>query len=179
VTRELLLVRHAETAWTGVRYCGASDPPLSEVGRLTADRLAAALVHVVPPGTPIVSGPSLRTTDTATRIARRTGGAITIDERWREVDFGEAEGLTFDEVAARWPALAADVAAGRTAIDWPGGEPAAGFAGRVTAAIAGLAPRPLTVVVSHAGPIRLATGIGLEPGAHVRLAVDEARPGQA
>ena len=29
----IILVRHASTAWTGRRYCGRSDPPLSAAGR--------------------------------------------------------------------------------------------------------------------------------------------------
>ena len=57
-----------------------------------------------------------------------------------------------------WPPeeLAARLAAGDAAIDWPDGETALALRSRVTTAWSALIadPRP-TVVVSHAGPLRL------------------------
>lgn len=165
MNREVLLVRHAETAWTGIRYCGTSDPPLSDAGRHAADRLAVSVKDTVPRGSAVISSPSRRATETAARIARIIDAAVTIDAGWREVDFGAAEGLTFEEVAGRWPALGARLEAGETSIDWPEGEQAAGLRARVEAALRGISPRPCAIVVSHAGPIRLALAIarGISP----------------
>jgi broad specificity phosphatase PhoE len=161
MNREVLLVRHAETAWTGIRFCGTSDPPLSDLGRLAADRLAESVAGTVPRGTVIVSSPSRRAIETASRIGEGIGAPVAIDSRWREVDFGAAEGLTFEEVAERWPAHAARLLEGETSIDWPEGEREADLGARVEAALRGLPPSPCAIVVSHAGPIRLAIAITL------------------
>ena len=36
----VILVRHASTAWSGIRYCGRSDPPLDAAGESAAALLA-------------------------------------------------------------------------------------------------------------------------------------------
>ena len=177
-----ILVRHAATAWSGHRYCGRSDPPLSAAGRAAAGRLAADLAPLLGPETRIVSSPSRRARETAESIvAAAAVSSIDSDGRWREADFGIAEGLTFDALARRAPDLAQRLADGATRIDWPGGETADALAERVTAAWSDILDdgRP-TVVVSHAGPLRialaLATGIAPDaielpaPGAIIRIA---------
>lgn len=42
------LVRHASTAWSGQRWCGRTDLPLSQAGREEAERLAGRLAEVLP-----------------------------------------------------------------------------------------------------------------------------------
>ena len=154
----IVLVRHASTAWTGHRYCGRSDPPLDDAGRIAADRLAVELVPVLEPATRIVSSPSVRALATAEAIAAAAGIAtVATDPRWLESDCGTAEGRTFDELALTDPELAARLAAGDAGIDWPGGETALDLRTRVLEAWTALVDeaRP-TVVVSHAGPLRWA-----------------------
>jgi broad specificity phosphatase PhoE len=158
----LVLVRHAATAWSGQRYSGRGDPPLSAEGRLAAETLWSRLVSNLPPGIRIVTSPSRRAYDTAALLAVRVAPvALEIDERWMEADVGDVEGLTFDEVAVRYPDLATRLARGDVEIDWPGGETADALHDRVVAAFAAIlaADRP-TVVVSHAGPIRIAVALG-------------------
>ena len=46
VVTTIVFVRHAATSWTGVRYCGRSDPSLSEDGRRAAEELAIRLAPV-------------------------------------------------------------------------------------------------------------------------------------
>lgn len=152
---EIVLVRHASTAWSGVRYCGISDPPLSPTGLAEARRLAAALAGELPPDARVISSPSRRAVATATAIvdAARLPG-IELDDRWREADVGLAEGRTFDELSEVAPEVAAGLAAGKLEIDWPGGESHASLTARVTAAWAELLDRgEPTVVVTHAGPL--------------------------
>ncbi|MEO5885484.1 MAG: histidine phosphatase family protein [Candidatus Limnocylindrales bacterium] len=153
----LALVRHAQTAWTGRRYCGRSDPPLSEAGRRAAFRLSVGLAADFGPRPQIISSPRARAVQTAAIIADSIGAPVDIDERWREADFGLAEGRTFDELVVDQPDLAARLLAGDVAIDWPGGEAAAALEARVLAALGDLsgADRP-TIVVAHAGPLRIA-----------------------
>ncbi len=131
----IVLVRHAATAFSGVRYSGRGDPPLSAEGRRSAEALAVRLGKTLPPGVRIVTSPSVRAYETAALLAAHAAPAVLeVDERWLEVDVGDAEGLTFDEVAQRYPALGAQLAAGDAEIDWPGGETANALRQRVLAA---------------------------------------------
>ena len=172
----IVFVRHAATSWTGVRYCGRSDPPLSVEGISAAEALAAHLAPTLPPGVRIVTSPSRRARETATILAMRAAPAVLeADPRWLEADVGDCEGATFDEVEAALPGFAARLAAGEADIDWPGGESASALVARVTAAWeAILETGQPTVVVSHSGPIRLA--IALATG---RSIADVAFPGPA
>jgi probable phosphoglycerate mutase len=180
---DIVLVRHAATVWSGRRYCGVSDPPLSGPGRAAAARLGRELAPGLAPATRIVSSPSRRAVATANAIA--VGGVdlgVVIDERWREADVGVAEGRTFDELHAVAPELADALARGELAIDWPGGETYASLAARVADAWRDLiaAGRP-AVVVTHAGPlvhaVAIATGRAIRaddlvaPGVAVHLSV--------
>jgi probable phosphoglycerate mutase len=152
---EIILVRHASTAWSGRRYCGRSDPPLTAAGRAEAVALARRLAPTLPPATRLVSSPARRAVATAAAIAAAAGGLeVRHDPRWLETDFGDVEGLGFDEVAARHPALAEAIVDGTTAIDWPGGETAAALRARVASALHefAYAEQPV-VVVTHGGPI--------------------------
>lgn len=161
---EITLVRHASTAWSGQRYCGRSDPPLSAAGRAEAAALADRLAPSLPPGARLVASPSQRAVATAEAIAAAAGvGQIEHDERWREIDFGLADGRTFDELRAIAPATAAAILAGAMDIDWPGGETSASLAARVAAAwddLAGI--RGPVVVITHAGPILHALALANE-----------------
>jgi broad specificity phosphatase PhoE len=163
----IILVRHASTAWSGVRYCGRSDPPLSATGLDEARRLAAALAGELPRDARVISSPAARAVATATAIAEAARlSALELDDRWREADVGLAEGRTFDELAAIAPEIAAALSAGELEIDWPGGESHASLATRVTAAWSELlAHGAPAVVVTHAGPFlhacALASGRGL------------------
>ena len=60
---EIVLVRHAATTWSGSRYCGRSDPPLSDAGRAEAVRLGAELAPLIVTGTLLISSPSIRALD--------------------------------------------------------------------------------------------------------------------
>ncbi len=154
----IVLVRHAPTAWSGVRYCGRADPPLTDSGLALATDLAVALAPLLPEGVRIVSSPSRRARETATALALALAPtSIDVDERWQEVDVGLAEGRTFDELTVLEPDLATALAAGDGEIDWPGGETAQELSVRVRAAWASVlaAGRP-TVVVSHGGALRVA-----------------------
>ena len=166
---EIRLVRHAETPWTGRRYCGRSDPPLSAAGKRAAGRIAAEIAGEFRSGVAaqfrsgvqIVCSPLLRARQTADAISSAMPGArLEIDERWAETDFGIAEGLTYEELAHVSPAIAARLVQGDTAIDWPGGETAAALAARVEAAWRDLGKheRPV-LVVSHGGPLRIAIAL--------------------
>jgi broad specificity phosphatase PhoE len=158
---DVTLIRHASTSWSGVRYCGISDPPLSPTGLAEARRLAASLARDLPADCRIVSSPSRRALATASAIAEATRApGVHIDPRWREADVGIAEGRTFDELTEIAPEIASSIASGVLAIDWPGGEMHASLAGRVSDALADLLGdgRP-AAVVTHAGPFMHAVSL--------------------
>jgi probable phosphoglycerate mutase len=156
----IFLVRHASTAWTGERFCGTSDPPLDEGGRAAADAIAHDLRARLSETPRLVSSPSLRARQTADVIAAALGfDAVETDARWREVDFGIAEGRTFDELIDLAPDVASALIAGDVAVDWPGGEAASTFVRRVTAAWRALPDAGPVVVVSHGGTIRQAIAL--------------------
>jgi ribonuclease H / adenosylcobalamin/alpha-ribazole phosphatase len=159
----IVLVRHAATAWSGRRYAGRGDPPLTAAGRRSAQVLAGRLAATFPTARRIVTSPSRRAYETAAIVAARMAPIVLeTDERWLEADFGDFEGRTFDEIDARDPDIAARLAAGDVDLDWPGGEAAAALFHRVSEAWAALLTdkRP-TIVVSHAGPIRIALALAI------------------
>lgn len=155
------LVRHASTAWTGHRWCGREDPPLSFVGRQEARELAISLREELPGDTLVRTSPLRRALATAGTIASVRGLPVEIDPDLIEVDVGRLEGLTWDEVRAREPATASAILA-RGDVDWPGGESAGVLLRRAAAVMAKLdalrAVRPV-VVVSHGAFIRALTAM--------------------
>lgn len=111
----LILVRHGRTAWVEEgRFQGASDVPLSALGRAQAAAVGGCLAHPevtrrlpVPAGAPRVirHSPLSRAADTARAIAqaRASGDRMVADEDLREIAQGAWEGLRHADVEAAWP----------------------------------------------------------------------------
>jgi alpha-ribazole phosphatase len=98
----LLLIRHGQTNWNlEQRFQGQSDIPLNETGRKQAQSLAERLAaeHF----DAIYSSDLQRATETANIITQMSG--CKPDLRLREVNFGDWEGLTYDEIKAKHPAV--------------------------------------------------------------------------
>lgn len=100
----------------------------------------------------LISSNLRRARDAATLIGAAAGLPIVSDPRWRELDFGDWDGRPGSAIDAE--------ALGRFWSDPdahppPGGEPWSALVGRVSAALADLAPRP-TLIVTHGGAIRAA-----------------------
>lgn len=164
MTAAVILVRHGATAWSGQRYAGRSDPWLSPDGQVQARALAKDLAVTLEGWIHLVTSPSRRARQTARAIARSTGASLSIDGRWMETDFGIAEGRTFTELERLAPDIAASIADGEVAIDWPGGESADALRTRVADALADVraiaeSTASTVVVVAHAGPIRAAIAL--------------------
>ncbi len=100
---KLLLIRHGETAWNAEhRIQGQLDIPLSPLGILQAARLAECLANE--PIEAVYSSGQSRAWLTAAPLAARLGLEVIAEPRLRERSFGIFEGLTLDEIAARYPA---------------------------------------------------------------------------
>src|SRR4029077_19178448 len=133
------LVRHGETEGeSSIRYHGATDVPLSELGReqmRSAARGIAAYRSDVNFGK-VFSSPLVRASEGARIITCEISGepaSIVTIEEFAEVHFGLFEGLTADEIRDRYPDHFAVWNADRLAPDYtyPEGESRANFAARV------------------------------------------------
>jgi len=163
VPTRLILVRHGETERTANRqYSGRGDVPLTARGidqaRATATRLADLARLAGHPIAAIHTSPLSRCTATAEAIASATGNPpVTVDADLVECDFGEWEGLTFEEVRGRW-AAEMDRWLGSPGEAPPGGESFRTVGFRIRRAAARLRegyPGQTVVVVSHVSPIKL------------------------
>ncbi len=154
----LVLVRHAATEWSGRRFCGRTDLPLSDAGRTQVTRLREHLATADLSVVAVRSSPARRALETAQPLACALSAALVLDDRLREVDFGRIEGCAFDEVARAWPAIAASLLAGGAAVDWPEGERAAEVVARCGLVAAELQTFERDIVlVTHGGTIRALT----------------------
>lgn len=164
-TRTVLVWRHGQTAWNlQRRFQGQLDVELDDLGRAQAARAAALLAGFSPSA--IVASDLVRARETAQALADVTGLPIATDPRLREIDVGVWQGLTFDEVAERYPVEAAnwrDGGDGRRG----GGESLVEVGERAVAAVDDallkLADDGTLVVVTHgaAGRAIVASMIGL------------------
>jgi probable phosphoglycerate mutase len=101
----MLLLRHGQSEWNAIRrWQGLADPHLTELGRVQAASSADALASTGQRFSAVWSSPLRRAAETGEIIARRLGiGSIATDERLREADAGEWQGLTPDEIEAAYP----------------------------------------------------------------------------
>ncbi len=161
----ILLARHGETEWNRIgRWQGATDIPLSDVGRGQARALAERLI-----GQPIhrvYASHLSRAKETAEIIVNTLGlqVSVSVDPRLRERGYGCFEGLTREECAERHPGEWERYLADRRAVP-PDAEPQDEVIARFTAA--------MDAVVRDA-----AVGVVLPPlanGAIVRLAFGDGR----
>lgn len=160
----LTLVRHGETeGQSSVRYHGRNDVPLSPLGRLQMERVRQAL------GTSMFAGVFASRLSRAVEAALIVGGtaasstaaggtnAVTRIAAFDEIDFGDWEGLTAEEIQARDPELYARWTLHRAEFTYPGGESTRAFRSRVVMGVhdvLGNAPSGELLFVLHKGVIR-------------------------
>ncbi len=107
----IFFLRHGETDWNAERrYQGHSDTPLSNKGRAQAARNGEILKSLLADIRDVrfVASPLVRATETL-EIARDAMGLprrrYAIDDRLIEIDLGEWNGRTHDEIAAENPGI--------------------------------------------------------------------------
>jgi len=97
----LILARHGETDSNRDRLAlGREDVPLNERGRLQARALARALAGQSIAA--LYASPLRRAVDTARALADALGLPVEIDHGLIEMDVGEMEGITFQEMRNRY-----------------------------------------------------------------------------
>ena len=116
------IVRHGRTAWNRVeRFRGRADVPLDAEGLRQAELTAAAL-RGADDFAAIYSSNRSRALDTASPIGVALGLPVRPHPGLADLSFGEWEGLTPSEVAARWPEMYRRWHEAPHTAQFPGGE---------------------------------------------------------
>lgn len=177
----LFLVRHGETDWNREgRLQGGKDIPLNALGRMQAEEAARRLKALTPDYASVdyVCSPMERARETMTILRRELDlplEAFRIDDRLRELTFGDWEGFTWREIRKSANASERERAQARERDKWgfvpPGGESYRMLAERIRPVLEGLAPD--TVMVSHGGVARavlaLIGAVGTADAARVEI----------
>jgi len=144
----ILLARHGETDWNlNRRVQGHSDTPLNDTGRAQAQALGEELAGERIDA--VYSSDLVRAHETARAVAQPRGLGVTAIRDLRERHFGTWEGLTDDEIFARFDPT--------PDTSWGDGETREEMAERVIDALRRIAathPGSRVLVVSHGGPLR-------------------------
>lgn len=94
---EIYIIRHGQTVWNKERKLqGSTDIELTEEGRKMASLTGQGMKGIT--FDKVFSSPLKRAYETAQLIHAESNVVIEIDERIREVSFGEYEGLNVDEM---------------------------------------------------------------------------------
>ncbi|MBO8163732.1 MAG: histidine phosphatase family protein [Brevibacillus sp.] len=144
----LYLIRHGETGWNRLkRIQGHSDLPLTAVGERQADCLAARFAGR--PLSIVYSSDLKRAYETARRLADMAGLEVRTTPDLRERNYGEWEGLTYQEIEERYGTAVRDEAK-------YGIEPFEAMQRRAKTCLTSIAenhPDQMVAVVSHGGLI--------------------------
>ena len=149
----LLIVRHPETeANVTGRFVGQGDSPFTAAGRLQARRLPRRIAAFEP--LEVWSSPLRRALTVAEKAASLAHVPLHIDERLMELDFGDAEGMTYEEIAAAGLPFNYHSADKPVA---PGGESRSSIERRVAQVVDELTARQgRYAIVAHGGVVRAA-----------------------
>jgi probable phosphoglycerate mutase len=166
---ELILIRHGQShanvnpIVAGMR----GDRGLTDVGRRQAELVRDRLRAEELTADALYASTLPRAQETARYVADALGLPIKDDDGLQEVRVGEADGMSNDEWAARWPGLRQSLSANPFQEFAPGGESWAAFLIRAGAALTSLVerhPDERVVAVTHGGVINasfsLAFGLG-------------------
>lgn len=161
----LYLVRHGQVADGHTdRYHGNNDIGLSDNGVRQFEDLAAQLAGVNLAG--VYASDLTRALTGAQIINREREAPLQIIPEFREIHFGAWEGLSFTEIAARYPAELEARFRDLTSFRIPGGESLLDVSARVLPRLSDLINRHLEeafIIVAHAGVNRviLSEALGL------------------
>ncbi len=144
----LFLVRHGRTSLNrSHKLQGRIDLPLDEVGVRQGIAIARALPNI----DHVISSPLKRAFETAKAI----GKPVTVDDRWIELDYGDFDGMSPEDLPdSTWAQWRAD-----SSFRPPNGESLDELDLRVRLALEDIYERAKTeniVIVSHVSPIKAA-----------------------
>ena len=174
----IYLVRHGETVANAAQaFQGQQNSPLNDVGKAQAEIVAKGLIETKFDA--IFSSDLDRAADTATAIAKEQGyaGEIMFDTRFREANFGEWEGHTYENVMKTWPDIAKAWLKDSYNTRPPGGETLDEVVRRVSEGLNEISekyPQGMILVVCHGGTIRGAICFALGVSANIfsKISID-------
>lgn len=176
-------IRHGETEWNALgRLQGAQDIPLNDLGRrqsADAGRILADLFArdgCNKASIPFVASPlgrARQTMELVRGILNLPLSVYAIDDRLREIGYGQWEGSTLAEMRAQDPDLFARRQVEKWTVAPPGGETYVSVQARMTDWYRGLSAD--TVAVAHGGTARaLMVALGLEtPASAADLPIEQ------
>lgn len=101
VVLTLYFLRHGQTSFSRANaYCGELDPPLTDAGLAMAEAFAEHYAQL--PWQAVFVSPMLRTRTTAQPLCDRVGLQMQIRDGLREIYYGQWEGLSPEEVNAKF-----------------------------------------------------------------------------
>jgi alpha-ribazole phosphatase len=172
------LIRHGQPSAEARQRCyGSLDIGLSEAGRVQMERVREYLKGEALAA--IYASPRSRALQSATILAAGKACPVAVVESLREIDFGGFEGLTYDEIAARFPDLYRQWMETPTEIQFPNGESFSQMQVRVLSAFDKIQREhegQTVVIVSHGGVNRILLAWALQTPDHClfRIAQDHA-----
>lgn len=175
----LILIRHGETEWNAAgRFQGWADIPLSGLGLAQARALGRRFARGELQADLVVASPLQRAIQTAQPVAEAVGAPFFVDERFKEINYGKWDGLTFRELKTTYGEEFLAFIREPHKNPFPGDGCLQNVLDRVTEGLADLlcpenAGKNL-VVVSHAGIVRLSifSLLGWNPGLFNSLGLD-------
>lgn len=171
---ELVCVRHGQTAWNAKRrFQGHTNIPLDDEGRAQASALGALLRAERIDAA--VSSDLLRAVETARLVLGDRPVELRLDPDWREMQFGDWEGLTWDEIVAAHPELDPASRTAPKTYTPSGGESFAQLCERIARAVerftGELDDDGVGLVATHAGPLHALLAVLLGDDATQALSV--------
>ncbi len=175
----LILIRHGETEWNAAgRFQGWADIPLSGLGLAQARALGRRFARGELQADLVVASPLQRAIQTAQPVVEAAGAPFFVDERFKEINYGKWDGLTFRELKTTYGEEFLAFIREPHKNPFPGDGCLQNVLDRVTEGLADLlcpenAGKNL-VVVSHAGIVRLSifSLLGWNPGLFNSLGLD-------
>jgi|SRR5450756_364781 len=178
----LYLVRHGETDLNrDRRFRGMSDAPLNEQGRLEAQG-AARLLSGLGIGT-VHTSPVRRAVETTEIIAGETNAGVVINDGLIDIDYGEWQGLTVEEVREKFGEdMLESWISDPGGFTFPGGESMLDVRSRLEPTLLGIVrenPGGTVAAVSHLAVLKVCfiVMMGVESGWFWKLGLDNGSVG--
>lgn len=160
----VFLIRHGETLWNkDMRFQGHMDIPLSEKGLEQAKALSCRLSGKKISA--VYSSDLIRAVDTAHLVAEPHGLEVTKVSALREINFGDWEGLTYNEIRERYGELINNWWKNPLKTNIPGGEGLSDLVNRLVPATREIIERHMgeqVAIVCHGGPVKTLIGLTLD-----------------
>ena len=148
----IILVRHGHVDWIAPeRFRGRAELALSELGRRQAQAVAHYIAKTWKPEA-VYTSPLSRCRDTAAAVAAPFQLEPQPVEGFCDIDYGNWQGLTREQAAARWPDETELWFRAPHLAEIPGGETLPDLLSRVTAALRGVVrahPDGTLTIVGH------------------------------